>query len=41
MAAVDFKVLLLSAMGEPYWTDVLHGSDLGVSACGACLAEFI
>ncbi len=41
MAAIDFKVLLLPAMGEPYWTDVLHGSDLGVSAYGACLAEFI
>ena len=39
MAAVDFKILLLSAMREPYGTDVFHGSSLAASPCSACLAE--
>ena len=41
MAAVDFKILLLSAMREPYRTDVFHGSSRGASRCGACLAEYV
>ena len=41
MAAVYLKILLLSAMREPYRTDVFHGSSVGASACGACLAECI
>lgn len=41
MAAIDLKVLLLPAMGQPYGTNVFHGSRLGASACRACLAEGI
>ena len=41
MAAVDFKVLLLSAVGEPYWADVFHGSSIGDLTRGAFLAKGI
>lgn len=39
MAAVDFKVLLLPAMREPYWTDVFHGGSKGALGPGACLTR--
>ena len=35
MTAVDFKVLLLSAVREPYRTDVFHGSSVGALVCSA------
>lgn len=36
MAAVNFKVLLLSAMREPYRADIFHDSNMGASAGGTC-----
>ena len=39
MTAVNLKVLLLSAMGQPYRPNKVHDSSYGARTIGACLVS--